>query len=87
MENIYFDPKHFASFGGFQKLLNAIPKNQRKEVKEWLQGQRAYTLHKAARKKFTTRVTRTSHQNSQWQADLNVMIAYIRMEEIDTYLQ
>ena len=49
---------------------------QRKKVLEWLQSQRAYTLHKPARKKFPTRKTRTSHHNSQWQADLNDMMTY-----------
>ena len=76
MENIYYDPKHPASFGGVKKLEQAIPKNKKDNVKEWLKGQRVYTLHKPARKKFITHKTRTSHQNSQWQADLNDMITY-----------
>ena len=76
MEKIYFDPIHPASFGGVGKLLKAVSVQQRKQVKQWLQGQRAYTLHKPARRKFITRKTRTSHFDSQWQADLNDMISY-----------
>ena len=76
MENIYFDPKHPASFGGVRRLKEALPVIQRKKVLEWLQSQRAYTLHKPAREKFPTRKTRTSHHNSQWQADLNDMMSY-----------
>ena len=76
MENIYFDPKHPASFGGVRRLKEALPVIQRKKVLEWLQSQRAYTLHKPARKKFPTRKTRTSHHNSQWEADLNDMMSY-----------
>ena len=79
MENIYFDPKHPSSFGGVNRLWRAgaaAQPHSRKEVLQWLAGQRVYTLHRPARKKFTTRVTRTSHSNSQWQADLNDMITY-----------
>ena len=76
MENIYYDAKHPASFGGVDKLYRAVSPRHRRQVLEWLKSQRAYTLHKPARKKFATRPTRTSHHNSQWQADLNDMITY-----------
>jgi transposase InsO family protein len=76
MENIYFDPKHPASFGGVRKLQKALPKEKRRDAAQWLKGERTYTLHKQARKKFITRKTRTSHHLSQWQVDLNDMISH-----------
>ena len=76
MENIYFDPKHPASFGGVNKLVQAVSPHNRKEVLDWLKGQRVYSLHKPARRRFTTRTIRTSHPDSQWQADLNDMISH-----------
>jgi transposase InsO family protein len=81
MEHIYYDPKHQASYGGVAKL-----KKYSKDAKEWLATQRAYTLHKPARKHFVTRATRTSHHGSQWQADLNDMIAYSRFNKGYRYI-
>jgi len=74
MEKIYYDPKNSASLGGVQNLKKAVGKNPL----QWLQSQRAYTLHKPARRNFPMRRTRTSHSGAQWQADLNDMIAYSR---------
>lgn len=72
MESVYYDPKNAASLGGKRRLQKAI----KGDPSEWLASQRAYTLHKPARKRFATRRTRTTHFASQYQADLNDMIAY-----------
>jgi virulence-associated protein VapD len=70
---IYYDPSHPGSFGGEKRLQRAVGK---KSVTQWLQKQRAYSLHKPARKKYATRPTLTSHHGAQFQADLNDMQTY-----------
>ena len=56
LENIYFDPKHPASFSGAEKLYQAAHAENtditRKFVKDWLSGQDSYTLNKPAKRKF-----------------------------------
>jgi transposase InsO family protein len=82
METIYYDPKHPSSLGGVHSLQQAT----KEKAAAWLQTQRAYTLHKPARKTFQTRKTRTSHSHSQWQADLNDMIAYSKVNKGYRYI-
>ena len=69
MDSLYFDPKNSASFGGVSRLQHATGEKQ-KDVEEWLRGQRVYTLHKPARKKFNTRPYKAKGIDALWQADL-----------------
>src|SRR3981189_2597159 len=47
-------------------------------VKDWFKGQSSYSLHKPARKRYSTLHYITSGINYQWQADLVDMQAYAR---------
>jgi hypothetical protein len=40
------------------------------KIRKWLRGQRVYTLHKPARKRYDTRVYKVGGIDFQWQADL-----------------
>jgi hypothetical protein len=57
-----------ASYGGLSKFK---PKGYtKKEVREWLQSQDTYTLHKPTRRRFTRRRVVVNGIDHQWQADL-----------------
>ena len=49
---------------------SGVPKVKYEELKQFLQEQPTYTLHKTAMKKFTTRKVMVSFIDQQWQADL-----------------
>ena len=85
MEDIYYDPGHPAGFGGVRRLEQAAVAagKQRKAVPRWLMGQRVYTLHKAARKRYVTRPYKAAGPHMLWQADLVEMIPYA--DENDNY--
>ena len=74
LTKIYRNPKDPGSLGGFARLaLRAkelkITKN-RKLIKEFLETQRTYTLHKQLHKKFVRNRTIVAGIDCQWQADL-----------------
>jgi hypothetical protein len=69
METAYYMPKHPGSFGAVQSLKRYSGKPL-KEVKAWLSTQKAYTLHKPARKHFERRKTYSKGIDDIFQADL-----------------
>ena len=67
MERYY----HLAAPGSYGGLSKFKPKGYtKKEVKEWLQSQDPYTLHKPTRRKFPRRQVIVYGIDHQWQADL-----------------
>ena len=72
LKSIYYDPNHSAGFSSIKKLYDAVKGNgvSYNEVKNWLQGENTYTLHKPVRKKFPRIKTVTDGINHQWQGDL-----------------
>ena len=56
------------------------------DVDKWLMGQRVYTLHKAARKRYNTRPYKTSGPQMLWQADLVEMIPYAEENDDIRYM-
>ena len=69
IKDIYYNPRLPGSYGGVQALSTAIGKSK-KLVKDWLQAQDTYTLHKSIRRKFPRRKTIVGGPNHQFQADL-----------------
>lgn len=77
MEKFYRDPAHPASFGGVNALHRAAQGTVSKEdIKKWLQGVDAYTLHKPVRKKFKTNRVIVYAMDQQWQADIADLSTY-----------
>lgn len=71
MEVFYQDPERPASFGGVDALYRASHKKVSKEdIRKWLKGVDAYTLHKPIRKKFSTNRVMVYSMDQQWQADI-----------------
>lgn len=72
IENIYFNPKHHASFGGKNKLKTALKgKIKPSNVSEWLNKTDTYSLHKPVRKNFPRRKYIVGGINNLWQLDLS----------------
>ena len=68
MESSYYHLVAPGSYGGVSKFQ---PKGYtKKEVKEWLQTQDPYTLHKPTRRRFPRRQVIVYGIDHQWQADL-----------------
>jgi transposase InsO family protein len=81
----YYDPSQPGSFGGINALARAT-RNTQRATKNWLSGQLTYTLHKPARKRFSTRPYRTNKIDAQWQGDLVEMIPYANLNDGYRYL-
>lgn len=85
LESTYFDPSKAGSFMSAAKLHTALLRKQKNKpkkrgkpvaipsvdaIKLWLQGKRAYTVHRPARKKYPMKQVIVSGVNTQVQADL-----------------
>jgi len=79
LEDLYYNPKNSAAYGGFKRLYQAV-KNKRKnnnkkytenDVKQWLSGQESYTLFRhRLRNKYPTSKYEVSEIDQQWSIDL-----------------
>ena len=68
MESSYYNVVAPASYGGLNKFK---PKDYKKKVvREWLQTQDVYTLHKPTRRRFHRHQVVVYGIDDQWQADL-----------------
>ena len=74
LKRIYTDLKNPASFSSPLKLYRAakrlLPQIKLKDVTEWLETQKSYTLHRRLRSKFRKRKVVTRGVRYQYQADL-----------------
>src|SRR6266516_707434 len=67
LKKIYYDPANPGSFSGVRDLTKA---SNRKDVKEWLSAQDAYSLHKPVRRKFKRRKMNCVGLDHLFQCDL-----------------
>ena len=72
---LYTDPNKNASFGGINRLYEYVKQDgkykiSRKDIKDWLSGIDAYTLHKPARRNYKRNVYLVDSIDSLWQLDL-----------------
>ena len=75
LQAIYYNPKHPASFSGVEPLYKAVRAEShqpvsRAIVKNWLEKQLTYTLHKPIRRRFPRRRVLVSGIDWQWESDL-----------------
>src|SRR5271154_4096406 len=85
MDEIYYNARHVAGYGGVNRLQRAA-RGGRRVIQDWLSEQRAYTLHKPARKRYNIRPYRTGGIDQQWQADPVEMIPYANMNRGYRYI-
>ena len=69
LKSIYYSPEHPGGFASITKLVKASGYSRAK-VKSWLKAQPTYTLHRQARKRYSTRKYIVHDIDEQWQADL-----------------
>ena len=82
---IYFDPANPGSFGGVHRFAKAAG-IKHGDGKKLLSGERVYTIHKPARKRFNTRPYKTSGIDYHWQADLVEMIPFASVNKNYRYI-
>ena len=75
LQEIYYNPKHPASFSGVDALLRALKEEgkidaKHSDVKKWLEKQLTYTLHKPIRRRFPRGRVLVSGVDWQWESDL-----------------
>lgn len=75
MKKVYYDPANPGSYGGVERLKQALQKERGVKVKaddvqDFLSGEDAYTLHKTARTHFPRNRVFVSRPLNQFQADL-----------------
>ena len=76
VEKYYYDVSFPHSYGGLTRFASQFPQVNKKDLKEYLAGEDAYTLHMPARKKFKSRKTEVYDIDHTWQLDLTDMIKY-----------
>ena len=86
LESLYFNPKHPASFGGPNKLYEAVKADGKdnislSSIRTWLQNQEAYSLHKPYRHRFATNQVIVEGIDDQWDADLADMNFYAKVND------
>lgn len=81
LKDIYFDPKHPASFAGPQKLYKVV-KNEGKfdigmyKIRKFLHNQESYAIHKPVRRRFQRNHIVSAGKDDLWMADLIDMVKY-----------
>ena len=76
LHRLYYTPKSAVAFSGVHRLHQAIRQHKKflnvkiEQVKDWLDSQKTYTLHKPIHRKFKRRQTIVAGIDYQWQADL-----------------
>src|SRR6266481_6913325 len=94
LEDLYYDPKNIAAFGGFNRLYQAVKnkkKNNKKysenDVKQWLSSQQTYTLFRhRLRNKYPTSKYEVAQIDQQWSIDLADMQIISRQNKGFRYL-
>jgi len=80
LRDLYYNPESPVSYSSLRNIWRQVKEDKKhikhKKVKEFLQNQPTYQLHKTSVKKFPFRKTMASYVDQQWQADLVDMQAY-----------
>jgi ribosomal protein S17 len=91
LNEIYFDPKHPASFSSPEKLYKWVKQDgrfpvNRKNIQKWLSGVESYTLHREAKIKFPRNKVYVSKPGVQWDCDLIHMVDYSSVNNGNKYV-
>lgn len=75
LASVYYNPANPASFSGPTKLYRVVRHNGRydislSDIKEWLQRQEPYTLHRSLKRRFKRNKVIVAGIDDQWDADL-----------------
>jgi hypothetical protein len=86
LEVKYYDPKRPGSYAGVDKFYRSLDKADRNDVKKWLSGEDAYTLHKPVRYTFPRNQVVVSGIDHQWDMDLMDMGRYKQENDSNTFI-
>jgi hypothetical protein len=91
LSSVYYDPKRPGGFGGAERLYEDVKKEgrfalSRKEIREWLMKQDAYTLHKPMRRHFKRNRVIVGGIDQQSQMDLADMQSMQKFNDGYRYL-
>jgi len=90
LRKLYYNPKSSVAYSGINHLYKSakyVLKNVKyQDVKNWLQGETTYTLHKPIRKRFKRRKVIVGGIDQQWQADLADMQHLAKQNNQKKYL-
>lgn len=76
LQKIYYEIGHPAAYSTIQKLHESVDKKIPKDdIKDWLSGELAYTLHRPRKLKFKRNPYLVNNINDQWQADLADLVS------------
>ena len=74
LKNVYYSPENPSSYGGlnllYEDVKKAYPNVKKNRIKEWLEKQYTYTLHRNARKNFIRNRIYVTHIDENWEADI-----------------
>ena len=91
LSSVYYDPKRSGGFGGVDRLYDDVKKEgkfkvSRKQIKEWLMEQDAYTLHKPIQRRFRRNRVLVGGIDELWQMDLADMQSMQKFNDGYRYL-
>ena len=73
LQNLYYHLNQGGSLGSVDALYHAAKKKNKKitkrEVREWLKGQRVYSLHRPVQKRFQRNRVHAKSIDSLWELD------------------
>ena len=78
LSQLYYNPESPASFGGVDSIYRAVKNDgkyqiSRNKIRQWLQTQDTYTLHKPVRYRFKRNRVIVGRIDDEWEADLVIM--------------
>lgn len=81
LTKIYYDSAHPAAYSGEDKLFREVRKEgrhriSRNKIRNWLQEQEAFSVHKQSRNKFPKRKVIATYIDYQWDADTAILDSY-----------
>lgn len=90
LQQLYYDPDSPAAYSGVVQLTRVARQQglpvTRARVKSWLAEQDTYTLHRPARRRYPRNRVIVGGIDSQWQADLVDMTAFVKANDGYRYL-
>ena len=91
IKNIYYNPRHPASYSGIDKLLKVIKKDgkhniSRKKLQNWLSSQSVYTNHRYVARKTRREKIISASKHYQWELDTVSMIRFSKSNDGYKYI-
>ena len=91
LSSVYYNTKRSGGYGGVNRLYDDVKKEgkfkiSRKQIKEWLMKQDAYTLHKPVRRNFKRNRVIVGGIDKKWQMDLADMQSMQKFNDGYRYL-